>query len=289
MPINGGGGLVYLGDKLVSGEMRQPYTKGAYRISTSKTVGAASFAQDPSSPTEVVASAADTYQWLWVSLGATTGANGVDGRLLLEVWFGSAGNEVLQTTFAIGYRNASATIGHTVVSCPFLIPSGTRVSYTTRSQRTGQTVTLLTRFGYCDSPVPDQPVGSTVDTGTASGILLNDHASASNWSTWKEIWSSTPEDFQGFHFGAQLNGISTTGQSGTSRFQLGVGAASSEVAFDAEWMTEQTTSENFFMHPGEGPYYIHRLVPAGSRVAMRTYRTQATATGWDVVIHGIPI
>jgi hypothetical protein len=290
MALNGGGGLVFLGDKLVAGEIREPYVSedNTAHVAISKTVSAAAHAQDPTSPTQIMSSTPETYKWLWVSLATATGGAGLDGRALLEIWFGAAGSEVKQATFQIGHRNASASVFATVVSCPFLIPSGTRVSCTTRSARTGQSVAFTVSFGLCDSPVVGSPVTCTVDTSASKGIILNNHASANSWSTWKEIWSSTPEDFQGFHIGASLNG-NTTATTYGSRIQLGVGADGAEVPLGTTWNFEQSSTETCWFRPGEGPYYFHSPTPSGSRIAARIIRTHANINGTDLVVNGIPI
>jgi hypothetical protein len=288
MALNGGDGLVYLGETLIAGETRPPYMSTLGTITNTKTVAAAAHAQDPASPVQVVASTAEDYHWLWVGLNAATGGNALNGSCLLEVWFGGSGSEVLQATFQIGYRNGSATIVHPVVSCPFYIPAGTRVSYTTRSGRTGQSISLKTNFGLCDSPIRDQPVTSSIDTSASRGIVPDNSTSANTWGAWTEIFASTSVDMQGFHVTIGLNNQSTVGTAFVGRIELGIGASSSEVSMDKEFRFDVVNTEVIFFNP-EGYFYINKVVPAGSRIVARWQHSIATANDIDVVVSGIPL
>lgn len=288
MGINGANGLVYLGEDLIAGEIRQPYVAPIATITNTKTVAASAYAQDPASPVQVVASTAEDYHWLWVSLNAATGGNGLNGAVLLEVWFGAASSEVLQATFQIGYQNGSATIVQPVVSCPFYIPAGTRVSYTTRSARTGQSISLKTNFGISLSPIPDQPVTCAVDTTAAKGIVPHNTTSANTWGNWTEIFASTSVNMQGFHVNLGLNNANTVANAFVARLELGVGGSGSEVSFGKEFRIDVVNTEVIMFNPNSY-FYMSQIVPAGSRVCARWQHSIATANDIDLVVNGIPL
>jgi len=196
---------------------------------------------------------------------------------LLDLGVGAGGAEVaVVSSVAVG---GAHNVGPGIMyRLPVAIQKGARVSCRITSANASlpasATVTAVCHQSGNSGRSPSRlvPMGATV--ASSSGVTI----STSN--TWTEITASAPESFAALIFtrhtadGSMLASFET--------WEIGVGASGSEVTVGRH-VQKGTTSESW---SDTGVLIVHRHVPAGSRISVRT--SNATATNIGVVILGVP-
>lgn len=225
---------------------------------------------------QLIASTGFAYSAFSVQL---TGEGGGGQCYLVDIAIGAAGSEqvivsniLLDTTRAIGMNDINITL-------PIAIAAGSRIS--ARCQEPGGAgtrnvgVVLSGRSGGVNYGPASVGAATTYGAVTAStnGTLIDQGASANAWGAWTQMSASTAvyhnmliavmgTDQQAANFG------------GTYLFQIGIGAAASEVAiaqFRSSTNTNGTRMQN-------NSYYTNTQIPPGTRLSMRAQCTLAAAS-----------
>jgi hypothetical protein len=103
--------------------------------------------------------------------------------------------------------------------------------------------------------------------------------------TWVEIEDSTTKDYIGFSIAPSTSDTDTASQ-GDATYEIGVGAAGSEVAFGYIHFAFGAT-ENFSLAANRSPNLFGREVPTGSRLAIR-HNISANPSKYDACIIAVP-
>jgi hypothetical protein len=203
-----------------------------------------------------------------------------DSATLLDIGVGASGSEtVIVPDLAIGGSSGS------FYSVPVEIPSGSRIAARIQGVRASQTATINSRDFFALN------AGDTASIGTTADVLGTDTATSTGTAmsgasgTWVEIEDSTTKDYIGFSIAPSTSDTDTTAF-GDAAYEIGVGAAGSEVAFGYIQFAFGAT-ENFSLAANRSPNLFGREVPTGSRLAIR-HNIGANPSKYDACIIAVP-
>lgn len=200
-----------------------------------------------------------------------------DSATLLDIGVGASGSEtVIVPNIAIG--GASAI----VIRIPVKIASGSRVAARIQGVRASQTATISNRDFQCINAGDAALIPTTVDvlgtdTATSTGTAMSGAS-----GTWVQIVSSTSQPYIAFAIAPSTTDTDTVSQ-GDATYEIGVGAAGSEVRF-GELIFSFGSTENFSATRAE---FYGREVPTGSRLAIR-HNIGANPSKYDACIIAVP-
>jgi hypothetical protein len=203
-----------------------------------------------------------------------------DSATLLDIGVGASGSEtVIVPNMAIGGSAGS------FYSIPVEIPSGSRIAARIQGVRASQTATMGAREFFALNAGDTASIGTTVDvlgtdTATSTGTAMSGSS-----GTWVEIEDSTTKNYIGFAIAPSTSDTDTAAQ-GDAAYEIGVGAAGSEVAFGYIQFAFGAT-ENFSLAANRSPNLFGREVPTGSRLAIR-HNIAANPGKYDACIIAVP-
>lgn len=247
---------------------------------TFKTVSVATSASahTKGSWVEVIASTSAEADLLTLYYAGTNASSG-NGLALADIGIGVAGAEtVLVENIQVG--NSPARTSHDI---PINVPAGSRLSVRWQAARASATAAT---FGLMPQTIDGFTAPSTIDTigantGTSGGVVLT-----SSNNVYTQITAAAAQDYQGFVVTAGCS--NTAMNAGVTVFDLGVGASGSEVPYLSNHPWNQTASEEMLVNFPLGSTYISVDVEAGTRVSARLITSQASYTGYNVVLLGVP-
>jgi hypothetical protein len=203
-----------------------------------------------------------------------------DSATLLDIGVGASGSEtVIVPNLAIGGSAGS------FYSIPVEIPSGSRIAARIQGVRASQTATISARDFFALNAGDTASIGTTADvlgtdTATSTGTAMSGSS-----GTWVEIEDSTTKDYIGFAIAPSVSDTDTTAF-GDAAYEIGVGAAGSEVAFGYIQFAFGAT-ESFSLASSRSPNLFGREVPTGSRLAIR-HNISANPSKYDACIIAVP-
>jgi hypothetical protein len=243
------------------------------------------------SATSVTASASAHTKGAWSQLIASTSAettiltlnvannaSATDTAALLDIGVGAAGSEtVIVPDIAVG---AASNIA---IQVPVKIPSGSRIAARAQSVVGSRAITVGTGVNAATiasdaALIPTSVDTLGIDTATSTGTVMSGAS-----GTWVEIVASTTKDYTAFCLVPSSSDSDIA--SLTITYDIGVGAAGSEVAFgqlqfgtiNNEIVTGRTAQIVLF----------GKEVPSGSRIAVR--HNIATNPGkYDACVIAVP-
>jgi hypothetical protein len=233
--------------------------------------------------TELIASASAQADLLVVTVAGVS-VNNTATAMLLDIGKGASGSETaIASNIAVGGAMQTTItverIGLSLVSAiPVNIPSGTRISARTQALIASDTAFVSVQlYSFGDSSL----VPSTADVlGTSTGTSAGTNLSASN--AWTEMVGSTSQDYIAFCVVPSIS-TATTNLNETAIYEIGVGAAGSEVAFGQLPVFVRST-EGIFNIDGQ-ILFFGKEVSSGSRIAVRQ---NTVRTFFDATVIAIP-
>lgn len=234
-------------------------------------------------PIELVTSTTFNAETITVTVPDVFTANN-DTATLLDIMVGGSGAEtVLIANIPIGFHTAGSTFKFNVA-----IPSGTRIS--ARSQSAVSAKSVLVHIGLMESgsAVAAATAVTTLgaNTTTSAGITLTQPGANNSEGAWTVISASTPSDFTKLTVASTVNPSNSVGSS-VGLIDIGVGAASSEVAIISNMPYATTTSENFVSYGMSAHCYLVNI-PSGSRLVARYQASSnSTTASPSVVLFGM--
>jgi hypothetical protein len=205
--------------------------------------------------------------------------NATNTATLLDIGTGDSGSE---TTIIENVAIGSATANGVVAAIPFKIPSGTRIAARIQSVVTGgKTANIVPHIldggDYATAPTSVDTIGA--DTATSQGASFSGAS-----GTWAEGIASTSRAYRAValilsahsdDLVSSVNGV----------FEIGVGAAGSEVSFGRLYHTYFNSEQS----RTELPYFqtFGRSIPAGSRLAVK-HPIVANPDRYGFTLIGIP-
>ena len=202
-----------------------------------------------------------------------------DTATLLDIGVGAAGSEtVIVPNIAIG--GASGTL----FRIPVKIASGSRIAARVQGVRASQTASIPVREFQCVNATDAALIPTAVDvlgtnTATSTGTAMSGAS-----GTWVEIVSSTSQPYIAFVIAPSTSDTDTASQ-GDAVYEIGVGAAGSEVRF-GELNFAFGATENFSVSSSRLNTF-GREVPTGSRLAIR-HNIGANPSKYDACIIATP-
>jgi hypothetical protein len=267
----------YLGATPLFREQMWYETPNSIVSSASATVTANTSAHTKGAWQEIIASTAADTSLIHVHVTGIN-QNGTNTATLLDIATGASGSETAITSnIAVGAADSRGI----AFAFPYKLPSGTRLSARIQSVVTGGKTATVEIFAidqgdYATSPTSVDVIGG--NTANSEGISFSGAS-----GTWVEGISSTSRAYRAVvvvassHSAAILN----TNQS----FEIGIGAASSEVSFGTV-RYNFTNAEQAFIAPPQ-VLLFGRNIPAGSRLAVKhNFASGPSNYGFNLI--GIP-
>lgn len=226
--------------------------------------------------TQMIASTSFDYDWVEFAVIAD---NSVNGQYAGDFGIGAAASEeVIFEKFNAMCRGAGGQAPLRRILLPLGIPAGTRIACRAWSNHNSDAWVRCSVTGYRNTLLTG-PRASWVETINAfSSTVLNAIGAGRTTSTgsWVELTASTGTDAQGFFWLPCIyNSSNNWSNSSVERWELGVGASSSEVAI-ADTMFNGDNEH----WPNCSRYYpVH--IPAGSRLAFRRATNYMTSSAND--------
>jgi hypothetical protein len=206
--------------------------------------------------------------------------SGADSATLLDIGVGAAGSEtVIVPNLAIGGSAGS------FYNIPVEIPSGARISARIQGVRSSQTATINSRELFVFNAGDAAVIPTSVDVLGVNTATSTATAMSGGSGTWVQIVESTSKDYIGFSIAPSTSDTDTVSQSDAT-YEIGVGAAGSEVAFGYIHFAYGAT-ENFSIAASRSPNLFGREVPTGSRLSIR-HNIGANPEKYDACIIAIP-
>jgi hypothetical protein len=236
----------------------------------------------------------------WVELTADSGASDLyltcviaqpsttyfAAEFEIEVGVGAAGNEVALATWHTAQNTYSAIgpLGTFPTVLPIdALPAHSRIVARSRRSTSGGTWTFLLSVACLVKPASPTLETSTAVIKTlpskAAGTTVATHATAWTWGNWVQFVASTANaiDLVGL-WAYRLAGTSA----GWIEFQIGVGAAGSEV----EVLTVAVGEANAAEYSTDMlEFQVPPRVPTSTRLAVRSRRGSNNALNHTVVLH----
>lgn len=206
--------------------------------------------------------------------------------VLFDFAFGGAGAEVVKLANVLySYIPAGNNMPQIVV--PLYVPRGT--TFSGRAQANVGSSTVDCRiFWIHDNPwnlVFRNAETWGANTADSGGTSVDPGAVANTKGAWVELTAATARRtrMMNVHIGNQGNSVRADT---TTKLDIGVGAAGSEVVVLPDLHAYQSTLDDYMTPPLQGPFPVD--IPAGSRIAARSScgTTDATDRLMDVVVYG---
>lgn len=200
-----------------------------------------------------------------------------DEDTILDIGIGAAASEVViaENLFLTGHRFSNV---HNLY-LPLSIPEGTRVA--ARYQATGIAPSITRRlcvqfmeYGWPGFPGSDV-FGIGHDLTDSGGTVVDPGGTANTKGSWTQLTASLDRDIWGFYVsvGSRLNAAMT---GAGWLFDVGMGAAASEVAILENVLEFSSTTKDENMGAIFGPYFIP--IAEGERISMRCQCSITDAT-----------
>ena len=251
--------------------------------STNITVTASATLHTVGSWTQIIADTATSEMaGLLMFFANSTTAAATDTGMLLDIGTGAAASEVVRVQSLAISQQATC---HTAI--PIRIPGSTRLA--ARIQSSVASRTLSGGFALFATPFADRLPTEVDVLGTSTATSVGTAMSGAS-GTWVEILASTTKDYQALVLVPSLSDTNSGGNVNV-RYELGIGAAGSEVAVTSvQWLYTTTpavgATNTANIAPGLGGVF-GGYVPAGSRIAVR-HNVAANPGRVDACVIGVP-
>lgn len=247
------------------------------------TVTASAVAHTKGAWTELIAATAAESTWMVVTLDGGAGVSATDTSTLLDIGVGAALSEDVRVPgLSVGFTAASPSFAF-----PLRVPKGSRVAARIQSAVSLKTVDVVVRLGLManDMPAPLRLLAMGIVSASSRGTDLAT-AAADVEAAWTEITAATTQPLGGVLFAISGAGDTTQGSNATNLFDLGVGAAGSEVELMTNVPHRWFTTE-LIRH--QGTMVAHACsIPSGSRIAGRWTRGNVGDAA-DMAVYGVPV
>lgn len=253
------------------------FTHAGYNTG-SVTITASATAHTKGSWSQIISST--TAQTTMIVFAVTSvNVSTADSATLLDIGVGASGSEtVIVPNIAIGGASTA------VFRIPVKVASGSRIAARIQGVRASQTATINARDFQCVNAGDASLIPTSVDVLGASTATSTGTAMSGASGTWVEIVSSTSQPYIAFVIAPSTSDTDTASQ-GDAVYEIGVGAAGSEVRF-GEINFAFGASENFSVPPLRVNTF-GREVPSGSRLAIR-HNIAANPGKYDACIIATP-
>lgn len=190
---------------------------------------------------------------------------------LVDIAIGAAASEVVIVPNILMDSSRAEHMNGVNIKLPVAIPAGSRIA--ARCQEVGGAGTRLVNVavsgragGSNYAPSGGAVVNYGANTSTTNGVLVDSGATLNTYGAWTEITSGTSADHNGLTAVLGTNQQSGTLVNSQYYFQIGIGAAASEVAI-AEFISGMNTNNNR-LHVNSADTLMS--IPSGTRLAMRS-------------------
>jgi hypothetical protein len=261
------------------------YEDGAINIvdiSAFVTVTANSTAHTKGSWAQIIASTSQDASLLYINVDSIN-TSATNTATLVDIATGASGSETaILSNVAVG--SAAGVVGSSglVIATPFKIPSGTRISARIQSVvsggKTGRVQVITINAGdYATAPTSVDCIGG--DTATSQGVSFSGGS-----GTWVEGVASTSRAYKAVclivscHTDDAENLLVRT-------YEVGVGAASSEVSFGSARFNITNGEQAGLVTPYACTF--GRNIPAGSRLAVK-HPIASNSSRYGFTLIGIP-
>lgn len=243
--------------------------QGCERQEYSSALASRGAANAKGSYVQLLAAVGFKYNAITINLSAEGGGG---QTFLVDIAIGAAASEKVIVPNIL-FDNARSVFSSGIdLMVPISVPSGVRLA--ARVQEVGGAGTRDVRVGVsglaggANYPPATCCVAINYGAITAStnGVLVDPGASANAWGAWTEISAATTQDHAGLAAVIGVNKQSGVLVDSSYEFQIGVGAAASEVAV-AQWLANLNGSTNA-MKPCT--HTVGASIPSGTRLAMRS-------------------
>jgi hypothetical protein len=260
------------------------FEDGAFNIidtSSVVTVTADNSAHTKGAYAEVIPSSSSDSSLLFVQVGSMS-ASATNTATLLDLATGASGSEtVIAENIAVGGAAPPGAFAGSVFGFPYKLPSGTRISARIQSVVTGGktgTVQCITidAGDYAAAPTSVDIIGG--NTANSEGISF----SGAN-GTWVEAIASTSRAYRAVALVLSMH--TDTASTFTSVYEVGVGAAGSEVSFGSLRHGFDAAERSTTVAPFN--YLFGRNIPAGSRLAVK-HGVNTNPDRYGFTLIGIP-
>lgn len=244
-------------------------------VSANVSVAANSSAHTKGAWTQLVASTSADSSFVYFVVSGVS-ASATDTATLLDIGKGASGSETaIASNIAIG--GASSLF----ISFPCKIPSGTRIAARIQSVVTGGKtasvqVATVDAGDYATAPSTVDVIGTS--TATSRGTAFSGAS-----GSWNEASSSTSQAYRAVALILSCHDATVAGS--TSNYEIGVGAASSEVSFGGSRYQFTTAEACFSSIPNT--HLFGRNIPSGSRLAVK-HAIAADPGKYGFCVIGVP-
>jgi len=234
---------------------------------------------------QLVAATGAEASWIEVYIGSV--ATAVD--YLIDIGIGAAASEQVIIPNLVAGSGTGAAGRSSRFLLPLNIPAGVRVAARCQATTISSTCRVSAQLGSGGWPLESglqrvTDYGTT--TATTQGTTVDPGAVANTKGSWVQLAASTTNPIRALLFG-QSNLVQTARTSCQWLFDLGVGAAASEVVVIPNRTVECVSTEDTIHPQGSGPFPVN--IPAGSRLAVRAQCSITTVTVRNLcpIVYGI--
>lgn len=261
------------------------YEDGAFQfvnISGNVDPAANTAAHTKGSWSPVISSTSANASFLYITV-VNVAAAATDTATLLDIGFGASGAETaIISDVAVGGAASSGALQGALIGVPFQVPSGTRISARIQSVVTGGktarvSIVAIDAGDYSTAPTSVDVIGT--NTATSKGTEFT-----GNSGSWTLATASTSRAYRAVCPVISVHDTDTANLTARS-FEVGLGAASSEVAFGATRYSI-TNNENAGISTPFS-YLLGKNIPAGSRLSVR-HDIAANPSKYGFCLIGIP-
>lgn len=190
----------------------------------------------------------------------------VTGTFLMDIAIGGAGSEVVvcPNVFWSGIKGQTKYI-----HLPIQIPAGATVSICGQSATGGQqwyAWFVFLRRGLWGVPSGGQIISVGEVTASSRGTQVDPGASAGTYGAWAQLTASTSADITAL-YPNMGHALAVSSQAAQGYFDIGVGAAASEIPIIENFPYGQDGANN--VGSGGPGFWLPVNIPAGSRIAVR--------------------
>jgi len=260
------------------------FEDGAFDIldaSSSVTVTADTTAHTKGAWSQLVSSSSANASFLVIVVNNISTA-ATNTATLLDIATGASGSEVaIAQNIAVGAAAPATAFIGSVFGFPYKIPSGTRISARIQSVVTGGKTASVQCFtinagDYNTAPTSIDVIGG--NTANSQGVSFSGAS-----GTWVQATSSTSQAYRAVVPVLSLH--TDTAVTFTTNYEVGVGAAGSEVSFGDTRHQFDTSERSTSVAPFS--YLMGRNIPSGSRLAVK-HAIAANPERYGFSLIGIP-
>jgi hypothetical protein len=271
----------YLGATPLFRDVRwyDPYTPNLINAGSNVTVTADTAAHTKGSWSPLIASTSANASIVSMALSGVA-TSGADTTTLIDFATGASG---IETPFAENICIGGTTNNR--IAIPLQIPSGTRISARIQSVVTGGKTATVNASVYNFGDYANAP--TSVDVLNAGDPLTSKGTEFTGASgTFSLAQASTSRAYRAVSvaFAVQTNSSAALPSTAYNKFELGVGAAGSELA-EGEVSVTTGVAENFILNSFFN--LIGRNIPSGSRVTLK-HPIAANPDRYGFCLIGIP-